>query len=74
MVKNYIFDFGNVLAEFYPDKLTAPFVKNEDDRKCISEIVFDRFYWDRLDAGTITDDEASENDLNIVEEIENPEE
>lgn len=55
MIKNYIFDFGNVLAEFCPDKLTAPFVKNEKERKYISEIVFDRLYWDRLDAGTITD-------------------
>ena len=24
MIKNYIFDFGNVLARFYPDELTAP--------------------------------------------------
>lgn len=56
MIKNYIFDFGNVLANFYPDKLTEPFV--EDKEKYISEIVFDRIYWDRLDEGTITEDEV----------------
>ena len=58
MIKNYIFDFGNVLAEFFPEKLTAPYVKNEDMKKRISDIVFDRIYWDKLDEGTITDDEV----------------
>lgn len=58
MIKNYIFDFGNVLSQFYPDKLTAPFVSDEKERKIISEVVFDRVYWDKLDEGTITDDEV----------------
>lgn len=58
MIKNYIFDFGNVLAEFYPDRLTAPFVQDEETKKQISEVVFDRIYWDKLDNGTITDDEV----------------
>ncbi|MBQ4145255.1 MAG: HAD family phosphatase [Clostridia bacterium] len=58
MISNYIFDFGNVLAQFSPDKLTAPYVTDEKVRKYISEIVFDRKYWDKLDRGTITDDEV----------------
>lgn len=58
MIKNYIFDFGNVLAEYYPDKLTAPFVKDEETNKRIREVVFDRLYWDKLDSGDITDDEV----------------
>ncbi|MBE6606065.1 MAG: HAD family phosphatase [Ruminococcaceae bacterium] len=57
MIKNYIFDFGNVLAEFEPEKLTAPFVSDEKTRGYLSEIIFDRIYWDRLDDGTITDGE-----------------
>ena len=60
MIKNYIFDFGNVIAEFFPDRLTAPFVSNEGERKIISEVVFDRLYWDKLDNGSITDDEVKE--------------
>ena len=60
MIKNYIFDFGNVLAEFYPENLTAPYVKDEEMKKRLSEIVFDRLYWDKLDDGTITDDEVKE--------------
>ena len=58
MIKNYIFDFGNVLAEFDPYKLTAKYVENPDDIKLVSEVVFDRLYWDKLDRGTIEDDEV----------------
>lgn len=60
MIKNYIFDFGNVLAEFYPDRLTAPFVEDAEERKVIADVVFDRLYWDKLDDGSITDDEVKE--------------
>lgn len=58
MIKNYIFDFGNVLAEFYPDKLTQPFVSDEEEKKRIREVVFDRLYWDKLDSGDISDEEV----------------
>lgn len=58
MIKNYIFDFGNVLANFYEEMLTAPYVEDETLRKTISEVVFDRLYWDKLDDGSITDDEV----------------
>ena len=58
MVKNYIFDFGNVLAEFYHERLTAPFVDDLDMRKYISDIVFDRSFWDGLDDGSVSDDDA----------------
>ncbi len=58
MIKNYIFDFGNVLARFDPDELTAVHVHNADTRKIVSDVVFDRLYWDRLDNGSITDREV----------------
>ena len=58
MIKNYIFDFGNVLGEFYPDKLTLPYAEDEAERKVISDVIFDRLYWDRLDDGTISQEEV----------------
>ena len=58
MIKNYIFDFGNVLAEFNPEKLVAPYISDEETKKHISSIVFDRQYWDKLDLGTITNEEV----------------
>ena len=60
MIKNYIFDFGNVLSRFYPDELTASCTDNSDDTQLISCIVFDRLYWDRLDSGDISDLEVKE--------------
>ncbi len=58
IIKNYIFDFGNVLARFYPDELTAPYVADLPKRSVISRVAFDRLYWDRLDQGTLSDDEV----------------
>ena len=60
MVQNYIFDFGNVLTRFDIKELTAAAVDDEVLLSEISEVVFDRMYWDRLDAGTITDEEVKE--------------
>lgn len=58
MITTYIFDFGNVLANFYPEKLTAPYVSDAAERKYLSDIVFDRAVWDKLDDGTYSDIEA----------------
>lgn len=58
MIRNYIFDFGNVLARFDPNELTAVHVKDINTRKTVSDVVFDRLYWDRLDDGSITDSEV----------------
>ena len=49
MIKNYIFDFGNVLCEFIPTKITGKFVLDTEIKNIISEVVFDRIYWDKLD-------------------------
>jgi len=57
MIQNYIFDFGNVLTVFDPDLLTAPYVADTKTRKLVSEVAFDRLYWDALDLNTITDEE-----------------
>ena len=58
MIKNYIFDFGNVLCEFSPEKLTAKYVESAEGIQKVSEVVFDRLYWDKLDKGTIEDEEV----------------
>lgn len=58
MIKNYIFDFGWVLVQFDIDYMTRKYIKDENDCKMASEVIFDRLYWDELDAGTITDEEV----------------
>ncbi len=58
MLKNFIFDLGHVLTPFDAYALTRVYVKEEEKVALVAETVFDRLYWDRLDAGTIEDDEV----------------
>ena len=60
MYKNFIFDFGQVIVKFDTKHMTSVYVKEAEDIKLVEEVVFDRIYWDKLDAGTITDDEVKE--------------
>ena len=58
MIRNYIFDFGNVLGRYMPEEMTAAIVSDPADAAVICPVVFDRLYWDKLDYGDITDDEV----------------
>mgnify|MGYP003308223048 CR=1 FL=1 len=58
MFKNYIFDFGQVIVKFDTEYMTSVYINKPEDIKLVEEVVFDRLYWDRLDAGTITDEET----------------
>ena len=57
MIKNYIFDLGNVLVHFWPREMTAAYVEDPQDIERIWPVVFDRLYWDPLDCGGISDEE-----------------
>ena len=57
MIRNIIFDFGQVLIKFVPYDIASCYVENEADRRLLEKIVFDRKYWDKQDAGAITNRE-----------------
>ena len=57
MIRNVIFDFGQVLIRFVPYEIASCYVENEADRRLLEQVVFDRKYWEKQDAGTITNDE-----------------
>lgn len=57
-MKNVIFDFGQVLVHWDPIYMTSRYVETEEDIKTVADVIFDRLYWDRLDAGTIEDEEV----------------
>lgn len=59
-MKNIVFDLGNVLFLFNNDNLTAACGIEGDDLRLVSDTVYDRLYWDRLDDGSITDEEVKE--------------
>lgn len=52
MIKNLVFDFGNVLIEWNPAKILAIFV--EEDRKRIKAAIFDSGFWAQTDTGQLT--------------------
>ena len=56
-MKNIVFDFGQVLVHFEPAYMVGRYVSDPDDARLLETVVFDRLYWDRLDAGTMSDGE-----------------
>ena len=57
-MKNVVFDLGQVLVEFNPSFMASRYVDNNNDATLLESVVFDRLYWDKLDDGTITDEEV----------------
>lgn len=60
MIKNVIFDFGNVLGRYMPEEMAAAIVSDPVAAATICPVLFDRLYWDKLDDNRITDDEVKE--------------
>lgn len=58
MIKNVIFDCGQVLIRFDPKYMVERYVNDPADSALLQEVVFDRLYWGALDLGTITDEEV----------------
>ena len=58
MIENVILDFGQVMVRFDPDYMVERYVTDPLDKKLLADVIFDRLYWDRLDAGTIEDSEV----------------
>ena len=54
MIKNLIFDFGNVLIEWNPAKILAAFVEDAEDRKRVKTAVFDSGIWAQTDIGELS--------------------
>ncbi len=58
MIKQVIFDFGQVLVKFDPHMMCERYLNDPKDIETMETVLFDRLYWDKLDAGTMTDEEA----------------
>ncbi len=58
MIKNVVFDCGQVLVHFDPKYMVERYVTDPADSALLQEVVFDRAYWNPLDKGTITDEEV----------------
>lgn len=58
MIKNVVFDFGQVLVKFSPAEMVKKRVSDKLDAELLERVVFDRLYWDKLDAGTVENAEV----------------
>ena len=57
-IKNVVFDCGQVLVHFEPSYMVGVYVSDKEDKELLEKVVFDRLYWDKLDLGTITNEET----------------
>lgn len=61
MIKNIIFDMGQVLIKFDPEYFIDRLgIKDPKDREMLMRTVFRSLEWSRLDRGSLTDEEAVE--------------
>ncbi|NSA87373.1 FMN phosphatase YigB (HAD superfamily) [Clostridium beijerinckii] len=69
MIKNIIFDLGNVILDFQP----KIYVKSKIDEEKVEEIykcIFQSDEWPMLDRGTICEEDAKRNIINRNTESE----
>ena len=58
MIKNVVFDFGQVMIKFDPMYMTERYISDKADAELVASVVFDRLYWNPLDSGDISDEEV----------------
>ena len=59
MVKNIVFDMGNVLLRFDPDMFMDRVGVADADRELLRREVYQSLEWSRMDRGSLTDEEAT---------------
>ncbi len=59
VIKNIVFDMGNVLTIYNADEYIRGYVDNEEDFKWIRNHLCASVEWLRMDRGTMTDEEAA---------------
>ena len=58
MIKNIIFDLGNVIINYNQKKIINNFTQNEEEEKYIFDEIFNALEWALMDVGDITNNEA----------------
>ena len=60
MIKNIIFDLGNVIINYNQEQIISNFTDKEDEIKYIYDEIFHSPEWTLMDLGNITNDETIE--------------
>lgn len=53
MIKNIVFDMGNVLLTFDSNLFVSSIGVNEKDQKLLLDVVYNSYYWQQLDKGIL---------------------
>ena len=61
MIRNVVFDMGQVLIRYEPDRYIRELEVSEADGKLLMEQVFRSLEWTRMDWGELTDEQAAES-------------
>ena len=56
MIRNVVFDMGNVLLDFNPERYLQNFVEREEDRALLRDELFDSVEWVMTDHGRLDDE------------------
>ena len=68
MIKNVIFDLGNVVLKLKWDIVLDKYSNNKEDKKLLDEVIFNSEEWQKLDEGTIEKQAAINNMLSKLPE------
>ena len=60
MLKNIIFDFGNVIMNYNPDEILNHYELSSEDHDLVRKTIFESKEWGKIDSGKITEEEATE--------------
>ena len=60
MLKNIIFDFGNVIMNYNPDEILNHYELSPKDHDLVRKTIFESKEWGKIDSGKITEEEATE--------------
>ena len=60
MVRNILFDMGNVLIRFDPHTFIRRYTSSDEDEQILTRKVFLTREWVRMDRGSLTDEEAAQ--------------
>ena len=68
MIKNIVFDMGNVLLEWNPEKIISRFVDDPDRVQKLKDAVFGNEMWGKCDANLASEDEVREHAKSLLPE------
>lgn len=60
MLKNVVFDFGNVIVKFNPDEILYHYNLTPKEHEILLKTIFASKEWLEIDAGTLTENQATD--------------